>query len=156
MSKGSPPKESLTHVYVFLQCQLYEGRPPQQANRVTQMLHTERELMQSEWAEWAPGTKSWSLASADREVAVSLKPGGYRGGTQPVAWKPGRALRVTFSTAKLQHWVARALSSSRPTGVEAPLILVSRWSFHPSVQTCGFGHSGALIRTFPLHSITSV
>ena len=52
-------------------------------------------------------------------------------------------------TVKLKYWVARVLSSYSSQVSEVPLILVSRWSCYPSVQTCDLGHSSALLRAFP-------
>ena len=57
-------------------------------------------------------------------------------------------------TAKLKHPLVGALSSFNPPGVSVPLILVSRWSPYPSVQTCGLGCAGPLLRAFPLLSFT--
>lgn len=42
---------------------------------------------------------------------------------------------VAHGTARLEHWLVRVLSSFVPAGVEVPLVLMSRWSPYPSVQT---------------------
>ena len=47
------------------------------------------------------------------------------------------------------------LSSDSPQEVVVPLILVSRWSFYFSVQTCVLGHAKPLPRESLLYPITS-
>lgn len=68
----------------------------------------------------------------------------------------GRALRRDGGRARFKCRVVRVLSSSGPQVADVPLILVSRWSPYPSIQTWGFGRSRPIPRAFPLHLITSV
>lgn len=50
-------------------------------------------------------------APAGGPVGVPLKPGGYSGGTHPMACRSGRNLRVAPGTAKLKCCVVRALTA---------------------------------------------
>lgn len=98
--------------------------------------------------------KSWSQAmSADGTVGMGVKLGSCSGGMRLVEWKSGRAPSVTRGKAKLHHVMVEALSSYSFQTVEVPM--ESRWSLYSNDQTCGFGHSEALPRVFPLHPIPS-
>lgn len=61
-------------------------------------------------------------------------------------WKFSRALRVPCGRVRLKQCVIRALSSYSSQWVKVPLTLVPIRSPYPSVQTCGVGHSGPLLR----------
>lgn len=99
------------------------------------------------------------------EVPVTGEDGRRRGGrrSQPggcsgssVWWSGSPAApSVTRGTDKLQCWVVGALSSHSPQGAEVPLILVSRWSPYPTVETWGFGDSRPLAKAFLLYPIIS-
>lgn len=61
-------------------------------------------------------------------------------------WKFSRALWVPCSRFRLTQCVIRALNSYSSQWVKVSLTLVPRWIPYPSLQICGMGHSGPLLR----------
>lgn len=139
--QGSIPERSHSHTFVSFHMPGLLGDTSS----------TERESLcykskQSESQSQSPSHWRWVSALSQAATVVAHI---WRSGNPAGLWG-WPVVQLSSSVGWSELWVLTH------QGGDPPLLKVSEWSPYPGIQTCGFGHSRPLLKTLPLHPITSV